>query len=61
LLIEKGNYRGLLLPQVATEQDWDAVTFLEHTCLKAGLPSAAWKEPEADIYIFSATVFGESE
>jgi AmmeMemoRadiSam system protein B/AmmeMemoRadiSam system protein A len=61
LLIEKGNYRGLLLPQVATEHDWDAVTFLEHTCQKAGLPSAAWKEPEADIYIFSANVFGEGD
>ncbi len=61
LLIEKGNYRGLLLPQVATEHGWDAVTFLEHTCVKAGLPPTAWKEPEADIYIFSANVFGKVE
>ena len=43
------------------EHEWDAVTFLEHTCLKAGLPSTAWEEPEADIYIFSANVFGEAE
>jgi AmmeMemoRadiSam system protein B/AmmeMemoRadiSam system protein A len=61
LLIEKGHYRGLLLPQVATEHGWDAITFLEHTCVKAGLPPNAWKEPEADIYIFSANVFGELE
>ncbi len=61
LLIEKGNYRGLLLPQVADEHGWDAVTFLEHTCLKAGLPATAWRGPEADIYIFSANVFGEVE
>jgi len=61
LLIEKGHYRGLLLPQVAAEHGWDPVTFLEHTCVKAGLPPTAWKEPGADIYIFSANVFGELE
>jgi AmmeMemoRadiSam system protein A len=59
LYIEKNFYRGVLLPQVAVEYGWDRNTFLEQTCLKAGLEKNAWKE-EADIYIFSAEVFGES-
>lgn len=59
LLIEKGRNQGLLLPQVAAERNWDEVTFLEQTCLKAGLPMQAWKDADTVIYVFSATVFGE--
>lgn len=61
IYITKGLYRGVLLPQVATEQGWDRETFLEHTCLKAGLPAEAWKEGDLKIEIFSAQVFGEKE
>jgi AmmeMemoRadiSam system protein A len=57
IYIKKGWYSGLLLPQVATEYGWDRQTFLEHTCQKAGLPSAAWKEKDTEIYIFSADIF----
>jgi AmmeMemoRadiSam system protein A len=57
ILIEKGYCSGLLLPQVATENDWDRDTFIEHTCYKAGLPGDAWKSKDATIYIFSAEVF----
>jgi AmmeMemoRadiSam system protein A len=59
ILIERGNQSGLLLPQVATEYDWDRETFLNHTCVKAGLYPQAWKEEETRIKIFSAEVFGE--
>lgn len=58
LMIVKGMYSGLLLPQVATEYGWDRETFLEQTCLKAGLSPQAWRQG-ADIYRFSATVFSE--
>jgi uncharacterized protein len=58
LYIEKNLFRGVLLPQVASEHGWDRTTFLEQTCLKAGLEKDAWKN-EADIYIFSAQVFGD--
>ncbi len=51
---------GLLLPQVATQYGWDTLTFLAQTCKKAGLPSDAWQKG-ADIYIFSAQIFGEKE
>ncbi len=58
--VRRGPSAGLLLPQVATEQGWDRETFLQHTCLKAGLPSDAWQYPDTSIEIFSATVFGEN-
>ena len=57
ILMKKGFYSGLLLPQVATEYGWDRKTFLEHTCLKAGLSTDAWKDKDTMIYIFSAEVF----
>lgn len=57
LYIEKDLFHGVLLPQVATEFGWDRTTFLAQTCLKAGLDKDAWKI-EADIYIFSAQIFG---
>jgi AmmeMemoRadiSam system protein B/AmmeMemoRadiSam system protein A len=57
IYIKKGWFSGLLLPQVATDYGWDRQTFLEHTCQKAGLPSNAWKEKDAEIYIFSADIF----
>ena len=59
LLIKRGEQAGLLLPQVATEQNWDRLTFLQHTCHKAHLSMDAWKEKDTDIFLFSAFVFGE--
>jgi AmmeMemoRadiSam system protein A len=57
LYIEKGYDSGLLLPQVATEYNWDRMTFLEHTCYKAGLQRDAWKSKDINIYVFSADIF----
>jgi AmmeMemoRadiSam system protein A len=59
LYIRKGGRAGLLLPQVATEYGWDGDTFLKETCRKAGLAPDAWRDPETEIYLFSADVFGE--
>lgn len=59
LMIFKGTNRGLLLPQVAEEYGWDRIRFLEQTCRKAGLPSNAYKSPDAVIYKFQAVIFGE--
>lgn len=61
LLISKGWHRGVLLPQVAIEHNWDRITFLRHTCIKAGLHSDAWKEEDTLIERFEALVFSESE
>jgi len=59
IYLSRGFQRGVLLPQVAVEYGWDRETFLEHTCIKAGLPHGAWKAPETKVEIFSAEVFGE--
>ena len=56
LFIHAGMHRGLLLPQVAVEYNWDRNQFLEETCVKAGLPRDQWKHTETRIYIFSAEI-----
>jgi len=60
LVAERGFNRGLLLPQVATEQGWNARTFVEQTCLKAGLPTDAWLEG-GKLSRFEAVFFAEVE
>jgi uncharacterized protein len=60
LYIVQGINRGLLLPQVATEYGWDRIKFLEHTCMKSGLPESAWQDPQTAIYTFEAVIFSES-
>jgi AmmeMemoRadiSam system protein A len=59
LIVEHGYARGLLLPQVASEHGWNRETFLEHTCVKAGLRRDAWKNG-ARILVFDAHVFAEA-
>lgn len=60
LIVRSGYGSGLLLPQVATEYKWDSKTFLEHTCVKAGLPKDSWKNiNEVKIYRFQSQVFSE--
>jgi len=61
LVMKQGFNSGLLLPQVATEYNWDKGTFLKETCRKAGLPQDAWKDKSTEIYTFSAEVFGEEK
>jgi len=58
LVVSEGVQRGLLLPQVPVEHGWSRVTFLEQTCLKAGLPPDAWRSG-AGIEAFTAEVFGD--
>ena len=61
LYIVQGPFRGLLLPQVATQYRWDRTTFLEQTCRKSGLSASAWKDSHTAIHIFEAEVFSESD
>lgn len=60
LYITKGRHRGVLLPQVAVEHGFDRETFLEQTCLKAGLDESDWKE-DAHIFVFEAEIIKEEE
>lgn len=61
LLVQYGNRRGLLLPQVAVDRGWDRESFLAWTCRKAGLPPDTWKRADCELLAFTALVFGEDE
>ncbi len=58
LVVERGRFRGVLLPQVAAERRWTPLQFLQQTCAKANLPPDAW-EHDAVVYRFAAEVFGD--
>jgi AmmeMemoRadiSam system protein A len=60
LLITKGNRRGLLLPQVPVEHEWDRSTFLEQVCHKAGLAANSWQHG-AKLECFTAEVFSDRD
>ena len=59
LIVERGFYKGLLLPQVPVEWDWCEEEFLCQCCVKAGLPQDIWLTKDAKIYKFQAIVFEE--
>jgi uncharacterized protein len=59
LIVERGLYRGLLLPQVPLEWNWDANTFLEQTCIKAGMTPDMWLDKRTKIFSFRAEIFHE--
>jgi AmmeMemoRadiSam system protein A len=59
LLVVRGSFRGLLLPQVATERKWSGRRLLEETCIKAGLARDAWRDPATEVFGFTAEVFSE--
>ncbi len=59
LIVEFGYNIGLLLPQVATEHNWDVPAFLNNTCMKAGLPMDMWRNPHCRVKRFEAKIFKE--
>jgi|TARA_B100001971_G_C17959251_1_gene416555 uncharacterized protein (TIGR00296 family) len=61
LIIKTGLSSGLLLPQVASEYDWDVEKLLRHTCMKANLSYEAWKDLKHEIYKFQAQIFSEED
>jgi len=59
IYIKRGYASGCFLPQVATETGWSKEDFLSYCCAhKAGLPADAWKDPQTEVYLFTAEVFG---
>jgi uncharacterized protein len=59
LIVETSTHSGLLLPQVAAEEGWDAERFLAETCRKAGLPVGAWRLDGTRVRTFQAELFRE--
>lgn len=60
LILSYRGYRGLLLPQVASEYRWTPEEFLSHLSLKAGLSRSTWKNESARIQSFRGKVFRET-
>jgi AmmeMemoRadiSam system protein A len=60
VIVEQDARRGLLLPQVAVEHQWDRETLVSYTCLKADLPGDAWRRG-AQLFVFEAQVFSERD
>ncbi len=59
LIVERGFYKGLLLPQVPVEWGWCEEEFLCQCCTKAGLPPDSWLTKDAKVYKFRAIIFEE--
>lgn len=60
LHISRGEARGVLLPQVATQYGWDIQQFLKQTCVKAGLQENAWRDPRTKVSSFTGFILEES-
>jgi len=60
IYVRRGYASGCFLPQVADETGWSKEEFLGHCCQdKAGLSWDAWRDPETEVFTFTAEVFGD--
>jgi len=59
LIVEKGIYKGLLLPQVPVEWKWNEEEFLCQCCIKTGLPPDCWFLKDTKIYKFNCIIAQE--
>ncbi len=62
LIVEYGFANGLILPQIAIENNYDANDLLCECCIRAGLPSSSWLTLSGiRVYKFRAEIFREKE
>ena len=61
LLLEEGSNKSVLLPQVASENNYSLEQFLSILCEKAGLYSQLWKLKMLNLKAFEAQIFSEEE
>ncbi len=60
IYIVRGGRSGCFLPEVATDQGWNAVEFLSYCCQsKAGLSPDAWQQPDTQVYLFTSEKFDQ--
>ncbi|MCW4053963.1 MAG: TIGR00296 family protein [Candidatus Bathyarchaeota archaeon] len=60
LIVEKSYCKGLLLPQVPVEFNWEAEEFLCQCSMKGGLSPDSWLLKDTKIYRFQAIIFEEA-
>jgi AmmeMemoRadiSam system protein A len=61
LIVKLNGKEGVLLPQVAVEQQWSPEEFLRQTCIKAGLQPEDYKDKNAVVMKFRAVIFGDDQ
>jgi len=61
LLMRRGMYQGVLLPQVPVEYGWTREQFLSETCMKAGMSEKCWTWPDTEVFHFRGIVFSEKD
>ncbi|MCL2294511.1 MAG: AmmeMemoRadiSam system protein A [Spirochaetes bacterium] len=61
ILLKMGFSSATFLPQVAVEQKWGVKELMENVCFKAGMDVNSWKAPDAELFVYSAIVFGEKQ
>ena len=61
LLLDEENYRAVLLPQVATSNNYSLQEFLSTLCEKAGLMTDAWYSRNLNLKVFTAEIFSEEK
>lgn len=59
LILSHFGRRGLLLPQVATENNFNRERFLSAVCEKAGFDPYLWQKQTLNIEVFTAEIFSE--
>jgi AmmeMemoRadiSam system protein A len=59
LILDEGYRRGVLLPQVARENNYSIPQFLTAICEKTGIDSFTWEHKPLNLYTFTAVVFSE--
>lgn len=60
VIIKKGYHRATFLPQVWSQLK-DGREFLDHLCIKAGLPAEEWKAGKLEVSIYQVQCFEEDE
>lgn len=60
IYVIRGSRAGCFLPEVATDQGWNAEQFLSYCCShKAGLAADAWKDPRTQVLLFTSEKISE--
>jgi len=58
-IVGRGGRSGCFLPEVATDQGWDTVEFLDQCCAgKAGMSPGAWRQSDTTVFLFTSEKFG---
>ena len=60
VILSRGFRTSTFLPQV-WKQLPDKESFLQHLCVKGGMPADAWKDPRTKVQVYKAGAFGEKD